>query len=1212
MTKSLDLSILENLSAEDSNKNLNLIGKALLDQIKDYLELDPYFEKVEISVVNNISENFPKFEDIFTIGVNRVFKNDTVAVEVYSEYEKYYPFILLRELYNIFVPLEIINYESIQLVINQILLVDLEKNQHVNEWRSLIRGNIEQYDLLSTGINRLTAFDRISNFFKLVQMKLNPTKFFFHYIRENLSIINDKLESRELDVHIIFFEEFEKEISKELANDEIIETIRCLNVIFNKTKKFQNLLSYKNLFQKFKENYQLSTDLSLRKFMKNMDWIKNSVLAPSYNINYPAMNLVPLQVYFRFHPLLEKAKIFKIIENFPFIINSTFSMKTFGLDIFAIFIIPKPYFKDIINFIEKLVNFSYIISYTCLSQEHVSMNNNLNYHRKYMQNKIFINPKNVKYDKKKEVETIANYGSIFYNPKLNLLDFLILDRIQWYSVTGLGFERRNDILNSIKLDLLNEIITERTKIKDLKHELNTLQNSEALREDILFFIEKNKNFGFFYIKQMLQDYLSLILLVEKFLSKNQQVKNLYQFQKVLRKGNITYSIEKNLLLNKSPHRNTIIREVASLYFSSNKSYETYLKKIKKFNRIFSLFSNLKLYNLDSIKKILTNQYLIKNILKTKEEKLKQSYEKYKSYQITNQKIDLIIDKFLDNDPPLIIPKLLKTLPPPYNINDYYIMFIARSSKNMSKLKNLEKFFPLFDIRVNSKIGLINVEIHLPFLTNNEKSELLSILYNIFKEDLLLTDSFLYSGYHSAFSMKSFYDYDKEQFFYTKDIFEQFSLYTKHIFGNELKPLNNIPFKSQEKLWGNKEDIMELVKNVNSRSMSENNIFNKEHLNKLVQFNSKFQNILLNSNEFKKTKQSFFFKNYVKSIRFIPALHYFGLDQYFLYFYPNDLNRIDLKLLLLNTFQNIKHTISIGASNSFLIKYIMPYDRPNRSYLNHIAKSEKTVREYCLFSIKKVYTFIQFDYNLTQEGWNYNTDKFKIYVQNILFDSNYKIHHPSIKEFRVFNKTISSYFGPKSPEYKALSEVYGKKSLDIKSYMGTKNYNIINALKMLLERGIIFPLLKLKNLNLHNKIVIILPNLKKQINKKIIDIISFFNYGFIYEIKGEYFIQGFTGEFKFNNGLMIKLYLPMFKHHEFIGIFKLLFEYLAVKDYLILTDLVKSETLLKSIYGNFDFNNLYNPLKNLEWDEKDLIWMNHKLFSERFHKIYPPLTYEFND
>ncbi|MFX0030313.1 MAG: hypothetical protein ACFE8B_13965, partial [Candidatus Hermodarchaeota archaeon] len=454
MLKELDLSILDNLAEEFSQENLNLIGKKLLVQIKNYLELEPYFQNLEF-IINKEPDKKQSFMDIFNIGVKKFVENKDLTLEFYNEYKNYHSFILLREIYKIFVPLEIVDYESVQLVINQIILADFDKHQHINEWRALIRGNIEQYDLLSTGINRLTAFDRIANFFKLVKSKFDPAYFFFHYIRSNKSLLSEKLESRDFDIHVIFFEEFEKLVEKEIINDELVETIRVLTRIFYKVKRYQNLLSYKSFFQEFKENNELNTDLSLRKFMNNMEWIKNSVIAPSYQLNFNALNLVLVSVYFQFNPLLLKKRILKIIENFPFLTNFLHSSRSFGLDIFANFVIPKSYIKDLIGFIRKLENFGYILNKFYIRSSKSDFEINLNYLKEYAQNQVILSPRHPQYEKRNEIELILDYRDRSKRVDLNLLDFIILDRIQWYSMTGLGFEKRNDVLQSIKFDLLN-------------------------------------------------------------------------------------------------------------------------------------------------------------------------------------------------------------------------------------------------------------------------------------------------------------------------------------------------------------------------------------------------------------------------------------------------------------------------------------------------------------------------------------------------------------------------------------------------------------------------------------------------------------------------------------------------------------------------------------------------------------------------------------
>ena len=120
-----------------------------------------------------------------------------------------------------------------------------------------------------------------------------------------------------------------------------------------------------------------------------------------------------------------------------------------------------------------------------------------------------------------------------------------------------------------------------------------------------------------------------------------------------------------------------------------------------------------------------------------------------------------------------------------------------------------------------------------------------------------------------------------------------------------------------------------------------------------------------------------------------------------------------------------------------------------------------------------------------------------------------------------------------------------------------------------------------NFNLVEKVYIILPNVKKEVYQKIVQIFDFFNFGFIYEIEGEYFIYGMDKELHFENGIMIKLYFPDCKMFQFQNLFELIFQYLKIEHYLILNDLVDGKKLLELIYDDLGFLGKYNPLKNFK-------------------------------
>jgi len=230
------------------------------------------------------------------------------------------------------------------------------------------------------------------------------------------------------------------------------------------------------------------------------------------------------------------------------------------------------------------------------------------------------------------------------------------------------------------------------------------------------------------------------------------------------------------------------------------------------------------------------------------------------------------------------------------------------------------------------------------------------------------------------------------------------------------------------------------------------------------------------------------------------------------------------------------------------------------------------------------------------------------MQDVLFKRNYEPELLSIREFDLSEISEENFYGPDTVEFKDLTQLYNTNSFDIKSYLGTNKYSIIDKITDLLKKKLIFPYVSLKNLDLQEKISIILPDIKEGLNEKLLKIFSFFNVSRIYEIEGDFYIYGFEKERPFENGLLIELWFPKCELDEFFNVFDLLFQYLGIKHYLILTDLVKGDTLLKSVYGGLDLLKNYNPLLNLKWNVKDKIWMNHKLFTEKFEDIYPDLFY----
>ena len=212
----------------------------------------------------------------------------------------------------------------------------------------------------------MLSFDRLINFFKISHPRFNAIPFFFRYIRENSTLLSEKIETREFDIHALFHEEFEPELVKDLRNDELIEAISCVFQIFTVKKRFKSLLSYRQYFQEFKKEGQLKTELSLRKFITYMDWMKNSVLAPSYHINYAQFALACFEVKVRFNPLLRDSTITKILEEFPFLFSVTICQNSFSAELTLFFITPIKYREKAYAIFRRLQEAGYILGYQIL------------------------------------------------------------------------------------------------------------------------------------------------------------------------------------------------------------------------------------------------------------------------------------------------------------------------------------------------------------------------------------------------------------------------------------------------------------------------------------------------------------------------------------------------------------------------------------------------------------------------------------------------------------------------------------------------------------------------------------------------------------------------------------------------------------------------------------------------------------------------------
>ena len=1193
------------LSPDNLQKRLDPLVSTLIDMITEFLELDVLVNKYTFLWTNLPAPREYKLESIFDYGVERSYIGNKVEVKIFKNHFEFFPFILLREIYYLFIPRKIRTYEWVQLTVNQMILTDLSNHDSLLEWSSLTRENVKIFDKISDGFERLEDYDRLRQFFKNPDLKRTSYKLFFKMLRED----RQHLPKENDNIHIFFADNLN--IEPEYYTDELIETIRCLTEIFHNKKTYRGMTEYIRLFQQLKKDGILKTNLPTKIFVQNMEIVKSKTLiAPNYLINWKPLKCTILKCYIQFIPLLNKSKVLDILTKLPFIASPRLYYNGFGISLQIFFKIPDIYISDLISFLEKLHNYSFLSFNVYKFEEKDEYSKNLNFYRNFFRNSTLPNPNNSLYTNRYELSSVREFGDKLLIYKPTLLDLTFFDRIQHPSNSGLGFERKDEILKAIKKDMMDVVSSHRGIIQQLRKTLNLFHSSQKMKDRILQFMKNNEKYGFFYLKYFITNLVKLMKILSEFKG------DISQVQESISNKRFTYVLEENLLLNNKKLISLILKNSLQGINSSSSSYLEIVEHYKKFNDLFDCCYNLKLFDLNKIKRLLEEKNELTALYSKKDEKFKRIEAKYKMFKITNQLIDERIKTFLNYDPPIISPNLITTVKEQKMWQDNNCRFDLTLNYSQKTLKTLKV------LKIFNEITIIN-----RFSTPNEKGKSL-LDYICFTPPLLNLQKMLFwsmlntqldikngkryigqgQNYYGT-TLINFFDSETNQFFYTKDLFENLVKYIKALFGELSTQVKTQSSRHQLNLFPMELSPIEYVRQVNA--LREKPDYNITHLKKLLHFHSHLKKYISNIDQYQQVKEDYFFKKYIKSIKFKPSFGSFGLSQFYLFIDCPNLNDIDFKILFLNSFQSLKFPMCIDDTVPFVIKYIMPYNNPNSKYLNWLTKSKKNTRSYCFYSVQKEHRIFHLNKNLTAKGWVYNKDDFKIYAEKILFREDYNPQLPEMIDLNFQKPLTGTIFCPDSPEFQALIKIYSTKSIDIKSFLGTKKRATVDALMILLEKDLIFPYLSLKNLGFNEVIRIILPETTSPIQKKLLQIFSFFNLCTVSEIGGKYFIQGFNKEKQFENGTSIKINFPVTHVGFFIDVFIKLFEYLEIEHYIILHDLGDGEHIIKSTFENVESFKSYNPLTNLIWDEVDKMWKNHKIYNENHEPIYPDLFYSKN-
>ncbi|GAG75145.1 unnamed protein product, partial [marine sediment metagenome] len=306
----------------------------------------------------------------------------------------------------------------------------------------------------------------------------------------------------------------------------------------------------------------------------------------------------------------------------------------------------------------------------------------------------------------------------------SLLDFILLERVGNYSVTGLTFDKRIETLNALKEDIENEYRKQLGFIRQFNKNLKKVIKSFKI--DFLQFINQNQSKGFFYIYDILSKIKISSNLIEQLLKKNPDITNGYLLENYLSKSSISLTIEENIILHNKNLKKILFRELIPKYFQSIKLFRTEIEKISLYYNVFDSCYNLKILDIKSIKLLVENETIVKNINISKEKNLKNSYKSTDIEMITNKTIESKIKKFISYKPILIKPIMINTITTSTFAKYFPFILLVDSPETRKNLEKLKSYFPrtligeFEDIITRKKLLYVQI-----FLLNIKKDFLMS-------------------------------------------------------------------------------------------------------------------------------------------------------------------------------------------------------------------------------------------------------------------------------------------------------------------------------------------------------------------------------------------------------------------------------------------------------------------------------------------------------
>ncbi len=740
----------------------------------------------------------------FDIGVKRRYENDNLILIVDREFLEILDFIILREVYYCFIPKNLRNHLLVKLCVILIVSDTFKKHSNFEVWEKNLKSDpfyAEYYLRFNFMVENIK---QIFNF-------IHKYAFLGLSIEENTELFNDVIRD------YIFQKSF-------LDSNEKVEFFKIFYNIFRKKKKFTNKMNYIENFEKLFKERKIKYIPTIKRFKKLFDeLIEEKVITPTYQINWRYFDCKVYKCFLFFSPLVDNYSINLILKNLVFCTVIDFIEHNLEIECELFIVIPNKYCEDLKKYFARLQNIGILQEYFILDFEFYENTLNLNYFQEEFTKQKLLYIKNKNWNKDLILSPYTQYIHR-KGGRTSFIDLLLIDRLRWVTLFGFGVENQKDRFKKVKSDLFSFLLIQKKNIVELRDILLIFYENIELKQRFLKYLNSNKSFGFFYFKKQVNDLCQFLPFFKRIDSSNLVIRNELDLSKVTKDG-ISSDLGINIKYKHFKHKSIIIEAL-----KNSKTFSNAEKDMIHFSRLMDAFEKLKIYNLNSIEKVLIEKESAKKLYETKISRIKKVRKTFRQQRIKMKDIESKTHIIIESDPPGAVPIMVNSITALNIAPNIYHIFLKDSNNMEEKLNQLKILFPRIEV-IKGKDALSEkkylwVRLFILDLDQRSKRDLIRSIFNIFQDEIISLKKIISSPFVKHFSIKDFYDLNKNEFFYSEDLFEELYKFSISI-------IKDKSIYKKRKLKSKMQHYPRLMDNTFEKDFSINKFIKRAKINKTI-------------------------------------------------------------------------------------------------------------------------------------------------------------------------------------------------------------------------------------------------------------------------------------------------------------------------------------------------------------------------------------------